>query len=518
MIKKIAKHRFLSNIYTFRFIVSIILCEILFVSSAVILTQDYSDRLTQYNSDITDHEKELDNIYTFSRLATTIDRPPAPLSVLCQGADKRLGTSVVAAFDRAPTIAVESGTRNPLMVVFPKLDLTTIIQVILSLLVILFSYDAISGDRENGVLRLVVSNSISRHSILLGNMIGSILSLLIPLFLGIVSAALIFMINPSISITPDDLMKILLIFLLSAMYLSIFYFLGLFLSSRFRKSATALIFLLLIWVIFIIIIPNTAVHLGKLAVDIPDKSEVNNRAQTLRGEWYGEMQQYVENHPRPAHDYDFIRGRNVYTGDLPYAYRLWYAPREVFQWNHDGSIYGHNLRMEYEDRTLQLYQDYQNRLTVQVNAARIFSMISPAWIFNNISSIISGTSDTQYLSFLDQSLLYRQELIRYMRGKEALSSYRLIARKPPDSFLTHNELLRIRETGGAEAIENIIGPGEGWDSVDPLNLSDIPRFYFVRPDLLQNLPEMLPGLGILLFFNVLFFSLAWVSFQKSDIR
>jgi len=518
MILTLAKRQFLLNIYSFRFIISLILCVVLFSASAVILSDDYSERLSQYNNDVISHKNELNDIYTYARLSMTIDRPPSPLSVFCQGSDKNMGTSVTVGFDRAPTIGEEAGTRNPLLVVFPQLDLASIIQMILSLLIILFSYNAVSGERENGTLRLIFSNGVSRHSFLLGNIIGGMASLLIPLFIGIISAVIILQFNPSLQFNFEDALIIGAIIVISIIYLSVFYALGLFLSSKLKRSAAALILLLFIWVIFLIIIPNSSVELAKLFQKVPDKSEIDNQASALRSEWQREMSQYVKQNPRPHHDYTLIRGRSVQQGDLPYAYMLWYAPREVAEWLYHGSIFGHNLRMEYEDRIWQLYQQYQNTLLSQVRLAKYISMLSPSWAFYNSITHFAATNEKIYVDFLDQAQIYRSELISYMKDKDGLSTYKLFSRKPPNEFLPYNELLRIKRSQGESAIEQIIGPGGGWGSVDPLDLSDIPVFSYNTPRLRDSLLGAFPSIGILLFLNILFFVIAWVSFLRTDIR
>ena len=51
-------------------------------------------------------------------------------------------------------------------------DLVFIIGVFLSLMVFLLSYDSISGEREEGTLRLVFSYNVPRDTFLLGKYIG----------------------------------------------------------------------------------------------------------------------------------------------------------------------------------------------------------------------------------------------------------------------------------------------------------------------------------------------------------
>lgn len=516
MIQTIAKQKFLSNILTFRFTVSFIICEVLFVASALVLTSGYTERQEQYRTNVQRHNEALQNIHTYALLHVGLDRTPEPLSILCAGADRRLGSSVTVAFDAAPTIIEAERTRNPLLTVFPSLDLTAVIQIILSLLVLLFSYNTISGERESGTLRLLLSNSVPRHTVILGNFIGGMASLILPLCIGLISAILIIIINPMVQVSIDFFQRIFLLILLAILYLSSFYLLGIFVSSRIRRSATVLIVLLFIWVVFVAILPHTAAYLGRLVVKVTDRTVVDNQAQALRNEWQNELWRYVQTHPRPQHDWDFIRDRRVMTGDWAYSWGTWYAHREVMKWLYEGSVYGHTLRMEYEDRIYQLYKAYQFNLKKQVDAARVLSLLSPSWVFYHISESISGTSAANYLRFLDQTQSYRQELIQYMKNKGAFSSHLLMTRRPIESFLTLDELKTIRETRGRAAINDILG--NGFAEADGLDISDLPRFKYKITGMLKSILNVLPEILILMFLNFIFFSLTWVSFLRQDVR
>jgi ABC-type Na+ efflux pump permease subunit len=63
---------------------------------------------------------------------------------------------------------------------FGKLDFVFIIQMVASLIVLLFASDLIAGEKEMGTLRAILSNSVPRHTILLGKLAGGFLTVWIP--------------------------------------------------------------------------------------------------------------------------------------------------------------------------------------------------------------------------------------------------------------------------------------------------------------------------------------------------
>ncbi|MFC1537810.1 ABC transporter permease subunit [Candidatus Latescibacterota bacterium] len=533
MILTIAKQRFLSNIMTMRFTISFILCVVLFVASTFILTQDYTERLRQYQTSVQESENALKEINVYARLETNLNKPPSPLSIINEGGEKRLGSSVAVSFDQAPTVTEQQGTRNPLLAVFPSLDLTTVIEIIISLLVLFFAYNTISGEREQGTMKLILSNNVPRHTVLLGNFIGGMASIVLPMIVGLSVSMIIMYTNPLIALNLNDHIRLLIIFILAVMYLSAFYSLGMLLSSRIRSSATVLILLLFIWVVSVIIVPNSAVYFAKYVSQIPDRALVDSQAEQLEQDWMNDMDIYASEHPHPlrsprgslarftGQDNSFLRGiernRSVWTGNWPFAYSIYYAPRELMEWYLEGSVYGHNLRMDYEDRIWQLYRDYQTQLEKQTGYARAFSLLSVSRLFYNATSSLAGTSEADYLTFIQQASGYRGNLISYMKDKGGLDSYLLFTRKPVDFYMSARELLDIRDSQSTESAKETIAQIMNY-TVEPLDLSDLPRFGYSSAGIVTSIARVLPEIMILIFMNMIFFLLAWVSFLRADVR
>jgi hypothetical protein len=73
---------------------------------------------------------------------------------------------VDVSYTAIPTISVGQTEKNPLMAALNSIDVIAIVQVVLGLLVLLFAYDVISGEREQGTLAQALANSVPRHAIL----------------------------------------------------------------------------------------------------------------------------------------------------------------------------------------------------------------------------------------------------------------------------------------------------------------------------------------------------------------
>ena len=154
----------------------------------------------------------------------------------------------------------------------------------MSFIAILFTYDAISGERETGTLSLLMSNSVSRATVLLGKFIGAFLTILLPLLIGILLNLMIVNASRLVSLSGDEWARVGIIFVISALYISIFLWLGLFISSQFSNSSSSLLVLLLIWIVFVVLIPNT---MGVLASGFKtgplQKRNISDKESTRRG-------------------------------------------------------------------------------------------------------------------------------------------------------------------------------------------------------------------------------------------
>ena len=71
-------------------------------------------------------------------------------------------------------------SKNPLFQVFQSPDFAYVVRIIVSLLALLFVFDAVCGEKERGSLKLLLSNSVPRDTILIGKWIGGYISVAAP--------------------------------------------------------------------------------------------------------------------------------------------------------------------------------------------------------------------------------------------------------------------------------------------------------------------------------------------------
>jgi hypothetical protein len=59
---------------------------------------------------------------------------------------------------------------------------------------------------------------------------------------------------------------------------------------------------------------------------------------------------------------------------------------------------------------------------------------------------------------------------------------------------------------------------QGWDSIEPLDLSDMPIFELKGEDIASSVKRAMPDLLILVLLNVILFMGAYTAFMRADVR
>ncbi|MDP6019670.1 MAG: ABC transporter permease subunit, partial [Candidatus Latescibacteria bacterium] len=156
-----------------RFAIACVVCLLAFLLSFGLMTRDYSEAMSTYNMNRTMHKNELLQITQPWRLGgeATVDRPLNVLNVLVKGVSGELTESVQLRGGSRLDFS-QSDEENAVAALFPEVDYVFIVGIIMSLLALAFAYDAVAGERETGILKILMSYSIPRDRVILSKWIG----------------------------------------------------------------------------------------------------------------------------------------------------------------------------------------------------------------------------------------------------------------------------------------------------------------------------------------------------------
>ena len=506
----IAKREFTENILSLRLFIGLIVCLALFIASTYVLMEDYEKRLSIHNAAEIEHRNALEKVKVYSYLRLDIAKPPEPLSVICLGMERQLGSTVKVSYEDVPTEARILGGDNPLLNVFSAVDAVLMGQIAFSLFVISIAYDVICGERESGTLALVASNPVSKYHILIGKYLGGMASLLVPLAIGWIAAALLINVNPMIEFHIAEWSRFGLLFAALALYLSVFFLFSMLVSAITHRSARALVWLLFLWIVIVFIIPNGAVYIAKQVRPIPSKAVVNIESAAIRTAFNEKIRDYGAKHRSNSY---FATGYGVISGNQPFAFQVLTASREAMLWYLNGAQFYIPHRIEYAEQIGNLHQEYYRSLKRQTVLAENLSRLSPAWVYYNISAGLSGTDLRRHERFIHQAQDYRKALMAYMQEQGAFSSISWFTSVNLNDMPSQAELTESDE----EAFFANITP-KSWDDVEPLDLSGMPVFTSGPASGNNALGGVLPDLVYLIFLNILLFLITGAMFLKSEVR
>jgi ABC-type transport system involved in multi-copper enzyme maturation permease subunit len=418
MIWHIAKKDFLDNFTSARFVVGFLLCLFLVPYTVYTGTMVYKSRIENYQREI----KNADEVFTKAQVYLQIQPvaviQPSPLSIFCKGITEQVGSRASLNINEVPTFATGITTinENQFLNRFISLDFVNIMAVILSLIGVFLSYDIFSREKEDGTLKLLLSNQIKRSDFFYGKA-GGILLTFIPLLL--ICYILVFIIlwfSPSVNLLADDYIRILLLFLFSLIYLSFFIFLGSYISSKARTSSTSLIINLFIWCFLLFLLPNSMSYLGKNIVKSGDYSNVRLNMGDLDKEYrkrYGELQKQVQNETGIVN-----RSWNVGINGM-----ICFTPLDNMKFERRLHELSDPIILEYTTKKWHLQEVYLNHLYRQQRIVKYLACLSPSEVLKYVSASLCKSDMESHVDFMDQARNYREQFFNYYKENKIFSSY-----------------------------------------------------------------------------------------------
>ena len=130
-------------------------------------------------------------------LSTRVFRESDPLQVFVGGVHNDVGRLAFVGSRGEAALEQSIYSDDPILAVFRSFDFALVVQVVLSLFAILFTYDAINGEREGGTLRLILAGAVPRARLVLAKFLGTGLGLALPLALPILLGLLLVVLSRS---------------------------------------------------------------------------------------------------------------------------------------------------------------------------------------------------------------------------------------------------------------------------------------------------------------------------------
>ena len=406
-----------------RFLIGMLVTVLLVSVSTLINIDDYTRR--QQNG--RDAEKEM----AFSESSFHFYRQPDVLSILVRGKDGELGERLdVNSGDISFRTTGYGGfwsDERDFSARFGQFDFSFIVRVLLSLFTLFLSYTIVSEEKAAGTLRLTLSCSLPRTTLLAGKSIAALTVIISSLVFSSFAAFLILYLHPMVGISSEDILRIGAIAGVSALYLAVFFSLGLFVSVLANRPSTALMALLETWFILVMLLPNAGVILAERWISTPGEREIQERRQAVN---------------RPIDE------------EIEQICRKIASLKDEQKWEEAIFTQGHPL----ENRRIELlfgedwaiHQDYRR----QTDAAERIAILSPAVFYDQIASRLARTGIDEYERFILDVFQYWKQNIGAVKSSRQLKDIFLDqkSREKLPRFTSSPEPLTKSLTAVAESI------------------------------------------------------------------
>lgn len=465
-----------AHLLSFRFLASFVILLVLVVATAAVLAGDYVRKVDEFSARQTELDRYLSAYAHFNRIGAIVQpvQPPVPFQALVRGI--------------TADVNIEAFDNDPLPVMFPLIDLTFIVAILVSLIALILTYDAVSGEKEDGTLKLMLANGLPRSKVLLAKVAGAGLTLVGPLVVSLAAGMLVVLLRARVAWSGANWGALALILAGAAVYAGVFALIGILVSAVHHSSASSIMTSLFVWTLLVLVVPNLSPYVASFLSPAPSRIKVARetarltdtdrddlgrklmaeyRAQVLR-EYpvLGERLTDSEVKRRVAEDPLY---RTAYEAGRAAVERAWAEANRV-----QGA------------KAEELRQDLRKKEEAQTGLARALSMVSPLADFSYLATDLSSTGTRNLAHFGRLAGLWSRSFYGDYRPKKVAE---LRAKDPT---------------------------ADAWNT--PIDMSDAPRFRYVEEGLGGRVRAALPPLGALAGYAVVLFAAAYVAFIRYDVR
>jgi ABC-2 type transport system permease protein len=200
-------------------------------------------------------------------------KPRTPLSFIDNGVDPYAGVSVWLEAHKQNDFKYKPAQDSNTLARFGELTGAAVMQILVPLLIILLSFSAFAGEREQGTLRQLLSLGLKRGDLALGKALGlagSLGTVLIPA--AVLGAAVMVFLGDS-QVLPDTAARVSLLALFYVLYFAAILGTSLAVSARSKSGRVALLSLLGFWMVNCLVAPRALTDLARYVQPTPSAFE-----------------------------------------------------------------------------------------------------------------------------------------------------------------------------------------------------------------------------------------------------
>lgn len=465
MFKTIYKREIQHNLISLRFQIAFVMILSIFIIGTLSYIKGYKIRNQNYTEIQRQFIQQMQNDAqsNASELATrqrTYQLQPRSNGFIADCKEKYLPNAITFNAYNVFSFLNRSGSTNPFLYQFQELNWSFITTLIISFVVMLFTFDAVSGEKEARTLAITLSNSFSRGILLLGKYASAITTTMLITMIGMIFSVLIILISNQVILVGQFLLEWAGFLLLQLLLISSMAAFGLLSSVLVKNSNVSLLIALTFWLFFAVVIPNSATFFARKIFAIEKENSIQSK-----------IDQAFED-----------LNRNAPEGSWSMNHSLPFAPE-------------HRLRADLQMKrmeTAKLIQDgYYHDMFRQFEKTRYLTSLSPLSLFEYMIESVVGGGYARFKKMWNDIHIYQSQFLSFFKNVDMNDT---------DSPHWYNPNEDVSTTRKPVIFEEV--PIFAEQVLSAAERSKYGRFYFL----------------ILALYTALIFFFAFMRFVKYDVR
>ena len=401
MLMTLIQKEIMHHILSVRFVALLLMCLLLVPLTLSINYRRYSQNLVDYQESIkrerTEAKENPPNAQDPNTEVSKLFLKPTPLSVFANGLEDALPTYL--GMTRNGVRQGSAGvSQASVAYVLGNLDFLFIVGTVFSLLALLFTFDAVAGEREAGTLRITLSNSLPRDVFLWSKLIGGYIVFVVPFLVSFLLGLLLLVWQGFPLGELRVALPVLGLTLISLLYIAVFFAIGVFISTYLDNAKTALIVAFTFWVFAVLIAPRGAFVVAKLVAPTRTQQAVYMEKTALRNNLSKDRDEKIREKMTEA--FAGSEGIVFRSDDAAFQERMDTLKKPIEE----------EFRLAFQHQTDKIDRDYQREKTRQEQVGETLSRIVPTSSLTYVAINLTQTGKSKRDGYFQTGERYHSQL------------------------------------------------------------------------------------------------------------
>lgn len=286
MLKTVIIKELQNHVYSLRFVIAVIITLFLFGTSSVSFIIDFKEQKSSYEQGLSklqmNRKTMAGNASRFATMSNIYPFSPRNSSFIASCQEESIPNTIFYSAYNVYGYDISKGSNNPFILPSKNVNWEFILVLLFSFLSIIFTFDAVSGEKEMRTLALCLSNPVSKSLILVGKFLSTVIILTIFVVLGISESILILTCSGQTLISSVTFAEIGGFLLLSILLIAATTAIGLLTSVLSHRANTSLLIGLMVWLILFFVIPHTSLLLSNKIFPVESSEMITQNTANSR--------------------------------------------------------------------------------------------------------------------------------------------------------------------------------------------------------------------------------------------